>query len=150
MGSKMHDVLEKLYNDNAKKEDLHTALVETLADMEMLGIEFPNDAIRNNWTSDMKHFCLNFSKKDGKYLTEKGYLTEISPNLYIQGYIDLQEIVKNAVDVIDFKTSSKFTKEDLLHKGRQLFGYKIMLEANGVEVRSVGWNMSIMLSLNGA
>ena len=49
---------------------------------------------------------MNFSIKEGKYQTERGYLLEIFPDVYVQGYIDLEE----EMDLIDY---AEFVKNNL-------------------------------------
>lgn len=149
MGSQIHDVLEQIYNDKATKEDLLPALNNELADADLMGVDFPKDfrggtTIRDNWVCAMQDFCNNFQKLEGQFITEELVILKISERRYLIGYIDLIQIVdeeKKTVNIFDFKTSSKFKKEDLLHHGRQLIVYGMAMEQAGYEVLSLAWIM---------
>ena len=69
-------------NDMATEKDLLPALQSELADMSMLGIDFPKDfkggtSIRDGWIGDMEHFCNNFIKPSGKFKTEELILLQL-------------------------------------------------------------------------
>ena len=149
MGSRIHDVLEGIYNDELDKSALLPALEAELKDAELIGIDFPKDykggtAIRDSWIGDMTDFCNNFKKMDGNFVTEELVILKVSDRRYLIGYADLIQIVdaKNkVVDVLDFKTSSQFKKEDKVHHGRQLIVYGMALQASGMTVNRLGWIM---------
>lgn len=148
LGGAIHDGLEIVYNggdSSAIKEKLDTAL--NLCDKK--GVKFPkdfrgNDTIRNNWIADIEHFCANFEKLDGEFETEQLFIYKTDTGIYTMGYIDLINHLdkeKKIVDIYDFKTSTKFLKDDLKHHGRQLVLYGIALESEGYTVRSINWIM---------
>lgn len=151
MGGEIHEVLEGIYNNECGSDALLPALNKELQDAEMIGVDFPKDfkggtMIRDNWIADMTHFCNHFEMLEGdKFTTEELVLYQFGENQYMQGYIDLivQPDVANEkiVDIIDFKTSTKFKKDDLTHHGRQLVFYGAAMAALGYEIRRVGWVM---------
>ncbi len=149
MGSQIHDVLEKIYNNEATQADLLPALQNELADAGMVGVDFPKDfrggtTIKDNWVCAMQDFCNNFQKFEGQFKTEELVILKISESRYLIGYIDLIQIVdeeNKTVNIFDFKTSSKFKKEDLLHHGRQLIVYGMAMEQAGYKVLSLAWIM---------
>lgn len=147
LGSRIHDVLEKIINGEATASDLYPALNSELEDLDMLSLNFPkdmkgNDTIRTNWIADMTHFCENFQKPEGRFSTEELVLYKLKDNRYIQGYIDLIRYNDDGtISIFDWKTSSKFNKSDLLHHGRQLIFYALAKEAEGYIVRDVAWYM---------
>lgn len=147
MGSKVHDTLEAIMNDMATEKDLLTALQSELEDMSMLGIDFPKDfkggtSIRDGWIADMEHFCKNFVKPSGKFITEELILLQLGENRWLQGYVDLIKYNKDgSISIYDWKTSSQFNKETLLEHGRQLVTYAIAKEKEGYKVREVAWIM---------
>lgn len=149
MGGQVHDVLEKIYNNQATGDDLLPALNRELADAEMIGVDFPKDfkggtAIRDNWVAAMRDFCENFEKLEGEFRTEELTILKISDKRYLIGYVDLIQIVdeeKKIINIYDFKTSSKFKKEDLLHHGRQLIVYGMAMEQVGYKVENLAWIM---------
>ena len=147
LGGRMHDTLENIINNKAVKEDLLPAFYAELNDVEMLDLNFPkdrngNNSIRDNYVSNIKHFCDTFVKPKGKYLTEKLVILKISETRYLIGYIDLiKENVNKTETIIDWKTSKNFDKDDLLHHGRQLVTYQLAEEQEGKEVYKTFWYM---------
>ena len=113
----------------------------------MLGIDFPKDfkggtAIRDNWIADMTHFCNNFIKPKGKFTTEEFVLYKIHDDRYLQGYLDLiRHNADKTISIFDWKTSTNFNAEDLLHHGRQLIFYALAKEQEGYIVKNVAWIM---------
>jgi len=144
-GSNIHNDLEMIYN--GKEVNLTKSLKTTLSELDMLGVTFMNDKIRNSWVADMKHFSKNFKAKEGEYVTEEGFIFEIMPRVYIQGYIDMVEKHKdNHIDIIDFKTSSKFDKKKLVGAGRQLVLYGIAKQDKYI-VDKIAWHMLKYLNI---
>ena len=148
-GGKIHDALEHIVNGEKDESCLLPTLEEELSDYEMLGIDFPKDrngedSIRKGWISNMTHFCNTFKKPKGKFITEKFLLLKVDEDHYLQGYCDLIKIIdeeNKIVSVYDWKTSSQFSKEDLLHHGRQLVIYQMALEQLGYTVKECAWIM---------
>jgi ATP-dependent helicase/DNAse subunit B len=140
LGGKLHDALENLYNN--KEVDLKKILDDSLIELDMLNIKFPNEKIKENWEKDILHFCNNFKAPNGTYVTEDGILFEVFDGVYLQGYIDLQQLEnENTISIYDFKTSSKFAKEDLVDYGRQLVLYAMAKEKEGKTIDKLAWNM---------
>ena len=147
LGGKIHDCLERIINEEATTDELLPTLEEELNDLDMLGLSFPKDfkggdSIRDNWVADMKHFCKNFIPLEGKFDTEELFIYKLADNRYVQGYIDLiRHNDDGTISIMDWKTSSEFTNEDLVHHGRQLVIYAIAKEDQGYKVRDVAWIM---------
>lgn len=149
MGNRVHEVLEQIYNDEATGDDLLPALEKDLESAKMLGVDFPRDfkggtSIRDSWIADMRDFCNNFEKLSGDFITEELVILKVSDTRYLIGYVDLIQVVDTEtkkVRIYDFKTSSKFKKEDLVHHGRQLVVYGMAMEQAGYEVDDLAWIM---------
>lgn len=161
LGTKIHDKLEQIMNSEATKDDLLPTLNEELSDLDMLGIDFPKDfkggtSIRDGWVADMEHFCTNFTQPKGKFKTEELIIynlddfydeklaqkEEQKKARYIQGYIDLiRENDDGTISIYDWKTSSQFSENDLIHHGRQLVLYAISKEAEGFKIKQTAWIM---------
>lgn len=155
LGTKIHDSLESIVNGEARPDILPDVLNQELLDLDMLGLSFPkdfkgNDSIRNNWIADMKHFCKTFTPPKGKFRTEELVIYPLGRTLddteetdrYVQGYIDLiRENTDGTISIYDWKTSTKFKPDELLHHGRQLIFYALAKEAEGEKVRDVSWIM---------
>ncbi|MGK4040811.1 PD-(D/E)XK nuclease family protein [Heyndrickxia oleronia] len=145
MGSELHSGLEGIYGNNEDVETLNKNFEEKLIECEMLGINFPNQSIGDSWKADMRHFLNNFKKLEKKMIQEKLILFKITDDIYLQGYIDSiipSDKGKPYVNIIDWKTSSKFTGKKLTEAGRQLLLYKVGLEATtNIKVDKVMWCM---------
>lgn len=143
-GTFFHDSIEKIVKGEMKKEDLKLAYFEKMTELEMLNVKFPNDSIKNSWQKDMEHAVDNLQLIDGKALTEKQVLFELLPGIHITGWVDCIKPTdtKPYVDIIDWKTSSKFTGKKLVSAGRQLLLYKLALEATTpFKINKLMWNM---------
>lgn len=158
MGTRVHDCLERILNKEADTSDLYPALCLELEEADMLGMDFPRDrkggtSIRDNWIANMTHFCKTFEKPDGEFLTEQLFIYPLSPTRVVRGYIDIVQIIdeeNKEISIWDWKTSSQFTKENLLEHGRQLVIYQMAKEYEGFTVKDVGWIMLkyVQLSYN--
>lgn len=148
LGTRIHDCLEAIMNNESTEEVLLPALNKELEDMDMLGIDFPKDrsggtTIRDNWIADMKDFCTSFSKPKGKFETEQLFIYDCGDDThYLQGYIDLiRHNNDGTLSIFDWKTSSQFAAKDLIHSGRQLVLYAMGKEQEGYTVKNVAWIM---------
>lgn len=148
-GTKVHDTLEAIMKGEKTVTDLEPAIDSEMETLDLLGISFPKDrlgrdSIRDNWLANMRHFARHFTKPVGKFKEEVFVLYPLSEDRYVQGYIDLIRVLdeeKKIVEVYDWKTSSQFSEEDLLHHGRQLVFYSLALEKMGYTVRKAAWIM---------
>lgn len=147
LGTRIHDCLEAIINNEATEADLLPALDKELEDLDMLGIDFPKDrnggtSIRDNWVSDMRNFCVSFTKPKGTFETEQLFILKLDEEHYMQGYIDLIRVnADGTISIYDWKTSSQFSSADLVHHGRQLVLYAMAKEQEGYKVKNVAWIM---------
>jgi len=142
MGSKLHDVLEGMANGTAKKEDLLPAMEAELEDMDMLGIKFPSDKIRDGWVKDITHFCKTFDfPKNLDFTTEQLFIYKTDDGHYIRGYIDLiDNLGGNQINIFDHKSSSMYSSKDMDEHARQLIVYMLGKEQEGIKVKQVAWH----------
>lgn len=142
MGGKLHDVLEGMANGTAKKEDLMKAANEELEDMDMLGITFPSEKIREGWVADITNFCLTFDfPKDKNFETEQLFIYKTDDGHYIQGYIDLIDNVGDKViNIYDHKSSSMYSSKDMDEHARQLIVYMLGKQQEGFKVGKIAWH----------
>ncbi|MEQ6355120.1 PD-(D/E)XK nuclease family protein [Lysinibacillus sp. M3] len=146
-GTFIHGKVEKYYKgDDEVKHTFSNDFDILMAENELLGLDFPSDLIRDNFVKDVKHFTENFSKLDGKFVLEKLIVFQLGEH-YIQGYVDAIQVIENEknnkdVNVIDWKTSSKFSGKKRIEAGRQLLMYKIGLESTtSAKINEVKWCM---------
>lgn len=145
LGSCIHSNLEEIYGGNGDKESFKSSYKDKLIELEMLGVNFPNDKIGDSYKADILHFIENFEKLDTKMIQEKLIVFEIADGIWMQGYIDAiipSDKGNPFVNIIDWKTSSKFSGKKLNEAGRQLLMYKLGLEATtNKKVDKVMWCM---------
>lgn len=147
LGNCIHDVLEDIVNQKATETDLLPALRRDLEDTALLGLDFPHDyrggnTIRCKWVADMTHFCTHYIAPKGNFKTEQLLILKLKNNRALIGYSDLIKFFADgSVQVLDYKTSSQFKAEDLIHHGRQLVAYSMALEQAGYTVRNPAWIM---------
>ncbi|ATF13558.1 hypothetical protein A616_16710 [Brevibacillus brevis X23] len=145
LGSTIHNGIELIYSGEQNEDTFKNKYYNKLTELELLGINFPNDKIKASWVADVNHFYENFKKMDKKMLLEKHIIFEISDGIWMQGYIDSispSELGKPYIDILDWKTSSKFTGKKLTEAGRQLLMYKVGLEStSNFKVNKVAWFM---------
>lgn len=142
LGTALHDGLEEIYNggDNHLKEKFENAYLNCVTN----NLTFGRQSTQDNYLANMRNFIENFQKDDLKCFNEYLFLIEIE-GIYITGYID--RITKNpenpqTLRIIDYKTSTKYAKKDLIEKGRQLVLYAYAIEQlSGMKVTSICWNM---------
>lgn len=145
LGSLIHTGIENIYSEKEDilkfKKDYDNKLLE----LEMVGMNFPNEKIGDNWKADVNHFISHFNKIDSKMILEKLFLIEIEDGVWIQGFIDaILPSDKGApnVNIYDWKSSSRFAGKKLEEAGRQLLLYKIGIEDNtNLKVDKVMWFM---------
>lgn len=90
----------------------------------------------------MEHFCNNFVPPKGNFITEQLVLYDLGSDRWVQGYIDLiKQNSDGTLSIYDWKTSTNFTKTDLVHHGRQLVFYALAKESEGYKVKEVAWIM---------
>ncbi|MFS1518609.1 PD-(D/E)XK nuclease family protein [Bacillus sp. SCS-151] len=144
-GSLIHDNLEKIYKSKGDIQSFHNSFEEKLMELDLLGIDFPNEKVKEAWMKDVRHFISNFNKIDSKMLLEKEIKFEVGDGIYLKGFVDAilpSDKGKPYVNVYDWKTSSKFSGKKLDEAGRQLLLYKIGLESDkAIKVDKVMWFM---------
>lgn len=143
IGSTIHELLEDIQDGKEiPVEERINIFKDKVEECEIFGIEFVNDKIKEKYIENIKHCLENFKPLEGKkFEIEKQIELEINGHK-LTGFIDL--IVHNddgTVSVIDFKTSSKYTKKDLSKNANQLIIYGLALEQLGYKVKDVKWLM---------
>ena len=127
LGGKIHDSLEDVCNGIKTVEEMAIKFDDDF-DVDTMFMNFPSEKIKDSWYADMKHFVSSFKPLQyDKIITEKGFVTNID-GVWMQGFIDVLAYNEDEVIILDWKTSSSFSKDKLLHAGRQLVLYKLAVE----------------------
>ena len=142
LGGHIHDALESCIKDGADTSVIRKAIDRELVNLDMLGIDFPSESIRENWIKNMTMFADAFKTPKGEFETEQLILYQIDDKVWMQGYIDLLQHHKDGtVSIYDWKTSSKFDKNHLVEAGRQLVLYGLAKQAEGYNIKKLAWIM---------
>lgn len=135
-GTLGHDILEKHY----MKEDFqdiktmlpyyNNELIKILAS----GLKFPSTKIQMDYIANMRLYFQMF-KTDPNIVECEKFIGMPLKNLdkklkdhYFQGWADAILNVNGEISIGDFKSSTKYVGQDLIHKSRQLILYAIAYE----------------------
>lgn len=142
VGTFMHDNKEAYLNKITTKEKWLSDFDDYIFELQMNGVNFPNEIIKNNYVESISHYIKYQEDNINKNIIEKFVLYQIDENNWIQGYIDYIDVKDGVFRIIDFKTSSEYTGDKKKKAGRQLILYKIILEhITGRKINFVGWDM---------
>ena len=144
MGTVAHesaqDLVEGNINNDEALERFETALEDSI---DVLGLKFPTEKSGDNFKECMSEFLEHYKPNHDKYDIEKGFdVVMRDGKTLILGFIDL--IIYNedgTIDVVDYKTSSKFSKKDFQHKKMQLLIYAKSLLEEGYKINRLYFNM---------
>ena len=151
-GSLAHDIQESYVLGNISYKEMIEQFKTRLERLKTLGVLLPKDrkgglTIQENYEKCLKdYFRHNYTEITKDIRVEVEVLNQIGEH-WILGYIDYLKINRKEngkfyVDIIDFKTSTIFTKEEMKIKARQLILYKILLEKSypNIVVENIGFD----------
>jgi ATP-dependent helicase/DNAse subunit B len=148
LGQHIHSLIEQYQGGLLTNQQMVTSFENKLIECDILDLGFPTEKVKDNFITCITHFLTNYNVIDAKDVNlEKEFYTEIynknggEPYIFM-GFIDA--IIYNhdgTVEVIDYKTSTKYAKQDLDEHALQLLLYCYALEQEGIKVDKVKWNM---------
>lgn len=151
IGTTIHELLEDIQGGKEIPVEERIEMFEDKVDeCEIFGISFVNDNIKEKYVENVKHCLKNFKSIQGKKFEIEKEITLDIDGHKLTGFIDL--VVHNddgTVSIIDYKTSSKYTKKDLQKNANQLIIYGLALEQLGYKVRDVKWYMIKYATIQG-
>lgn len=144
LGNCCHDIIEKFYSDKIEhKEMIELFNNSWLSDVTIADLKFnrnndeSNACIANKYKENLQHFFTHHEKLPYKLLLEKFITADISGNIF-QGYIDAVYKDNNGCyNIIDWKTSSKYTGKTAEEKAGQLVLYAIGLNQKGIPLDKI-------------
>lgn len=143
IGTTIHDLLEKIQEgEEISIEQRLKEFEDKVEECEMFGIEFVNNNIKERYVANIEHCLRNFEQLKGEsFEIEKEIELNIGEHK-LTGFVDcIIHHNDGTVSVIDFKTSSKYSKKDLDKNANQLILYGIGLEQIGYKIRDIKWYM---------
>lgn len=151
LGSSVHEIVEDLQQGKITNEKAVSMFVEKVEESELLALEFLTENTKQKYVENVAHFLANFKPmENGEFFIEEEILVEIDGHL-LRGFIDIYFINNKEIVILDYKTSSKFAKKDLIPNGRQLVLYALALEQKykDCKVVGIGWNMLKYVEVEG-
>lgn len=140
LGGAVHDVLEGLYEDNVKYEDMVNQFEDIwTTNIEIAKLVFDrndstkNDNIKNKYYKDLVHFFKNYNKLPYKMQNEQFVTIKITDDIVMQGYIDA--VYKNedgVFTIVDYKTSTQYSGKAIAEHAAQLVLYSEALRQLGI------------------
>lgn len=129
LGSEVHSILEHLQTQKITKETALERFNEKVDEVLLFGMEFATPKSGEKYVQDVRHYLENYERFDVEdFEIEEHFITDID-GIKVQGYIDLYYKDENGlIHVVDYKTSTKFSKKDMPKKTRQLILYGYALE----------------------
>jgi predicted DNA-binding transcriptional regulator len=157
LGTKIHELLELLQFGKISNEDALNKFRGAMFEcFNIHGYNFASEKIKQNFEYCIEHCLKNYKPIPcTNFKSEMEFFTDIpyeDRKIVLMGYIDgviLYEnkdndgnIISHTVEVVDYKTSSKYTGKDLDEHGKQLVLYAYALEKEyKISVSEVKWNM---------
>ena len=130
LGNSIHDCLELMCKDEMTIEEAKEKFKQDYDMCKFLGMNFPTENTEKKYIYDIEHAFDYFEKPKGR-LEEERYIEFEIENKKFRGYVDLIifDDEKKTIQVLDWKSSSRFSKRDLeSHKVFQLILYSMYLE----------------------
>ena len=140
LGSAVHDIIEKLYDETIKYEDMLKEFEDVwTTNIEIAGLVFDrndstkNENIKNKYYADLLHFFSNYIKLPYKMQNEQFVTIKITDDIVMQGYIDACYKNEDGVfTVVDYKTSTQYSGKAIEEHAAQLVLYSEALRQLGV------------------
>lgn len=136
-GGNVHDIIEDLYTDKIKYEDMPDAYEDSLFTMNCAELKYnrsdsdKNDAIADKYENCIRHFFKNHNMIKLPHMVEHFITIKISDDIYMQGYVDMLYIEKyeengeekKRVHIVDWKTSTRYQGKKIDEECGQLVLY---------------------------
>lgn len=149
LGSMSHDIIEDLYNNKIKYEDMINRYEKELQEIKDKGYKYnrkddkANEKTAIKYESCMREFFKYHEKIQDKLMTEKFIDVKVSDEIVMQGYIDaIHKDNEGYYIVTDWKTSSMYVGEKINKEQGQLLLYSEGLIQKGVPLEKIKarWN----------
>lgn len=157
LGSICHSIIEDFYNKKILANEMCSLFDDgwtTAIDIAELKFdrnnESKNESISKKYYEDLHHFFKNHTAINQNLLLERFVATKIGDNV-LQGYIDAVYKDSDGVyTIIDWKTSTKYSGNDVENKAGQLVVYAISLLQSGVPIDKIRicWNFLKYVSVS--
>ena len=99
-GGNVHEIIEQLYTDQIKYEDMAELYEDSLFTMNCAELKYnrsdseKNEAIADKYENCIRHFFKHHNMITSPHFVEKFITIKISDDIYMQGYIDMLVVEK--------------------------------------------------------
>ena len=156
MGGICHSIIERLYENQISYEDMVNEFEDgwtTAIDIADLKFDrndgVKNDNIKEKYRNNLYHFFKTHNKIPSNVAIEKFVVTQIDKWI-LQGYIDaIYKDDNGYYNIIDWKTSTKYSGKTAEEKCGQLVVYAIGLHQQGIPMDKIKicWNFLKYVSI---
>ena len=137
-GGNVHDIIENLYTDKIKYEDMPEAYEDSLFTMNCAELKYnrsdseKNDSIADKYENCIRHFFRHHQMIQFPHKVEHFITIKISDKIYMQGYVDMLFIEpytddegneRKRVHIVDWKTSTRYQGKKIDEECGQLVIY---------------------------
>lgn len=123
LGTICHELTQAIIQGNETNEGAIEKFNQAIEDAEMLDLIWISEKVKNNYKECINHFFENYIPEKVEDIKIEEYFEVDVNGVMMKGYIDLWYFKNGEIHICDLKTSSKYSKKDLLKKQRQLFLY---------------------------
>lgn len=127
LGTICHELTQGIIENKETNEGAVEKFTQAVDDADMLGLEWISEKVKNNYKECITHFFENYISEAIKDFKIEEYFEVNVNGVMMKGYIDLWYFKDGKIHICDLKTSSKYSKKDLLKKQRQLYLYAYAL-----------------------
>lgn len=144
MGGVAHQCIEDFYSGKINYKQMYESFIDgwTVC-LEVCDLKFDrnnedkNEEIKRKYKEDLEHFFKHHIKIEDQILLEKFLVTKVD-EYALQGYADAIVQTKDKdIVIIDWKTSTKFSKQSLEEHSGQLVIYALALIQRGVPINKI-------------
>ena len=128
IGTIVHEIVEKLVKEELDIPDALEQFYEAIEDADLLGFEWLSEKTKSKYIFDIVHFIENFDSKAYSDAHIEDHFEVSIAGYPFHGFIDCWMEDESFVYIEDFKTSSKYSKKDLISHAKQLAIYAAALK----------------------
>ncbi|MBM7836481.1 RecB family exonuclease [Clostridium sardiniense] len=143
-GESAHNAAQDLVKNKINNQQAYKRFLEELDEtLNILGLNFPTEKSGINYKECVGDFILRYKPKHKKYDIERGFDVIVGDSKSVMlGFIDLIYWNEDGtIDIVDYKTSSQFSKKDFEEKKLQLLAYAYALQKEGFKINKLYFNM---------
>lgn len=126
-GTVVHELTQAMEQKQIKNNEAVSQFIEAVDDAEMLDLPWMSENVKNKYVECITHFLDNYQGVNNDTIRIEDYVEIEIDGIIMRGYIDLWYRIGTTIYIIDYKTSTKFSKKDLPKKSRQLLFYAMAL-----------------------